>query len=105
MLGAPPVKRIPRVRRRLPERKRPMTLVAGFVLSEGILLCADTLYSDGTTKAYKDKLFGWFGKYTNVCFAISGSDVVARMVVEECMAALFAADDEVDELRAAEILD
>jgi 20S proteasome alpha/beta subunit len=65
-----------------------MTIAAGFLLRDGLLLCADTLYTDGSTKEYRDKIFPWTGKYAAVAFAISGSDVIGRMVVEDCRDAI-----------------
>jgi 20S proteasome alpha/beta subunit len=65
-----------------------MTIAAGFVVKDGILLCADTLYTDGQTKDYRDKIFPWIGKDSAVCFAIAGNATIARMVVDDCRDAL-----------------
>jgi 20S proteasome alpha/beta subunit len=70
---------------RYPLRKEtPVTLAAGFALGDGLLLCADTLYTDGLTKEYRDKIFVWAGKHAAVAFAIAGHATIARMAVEEC---------------------
>lgn len=65
-----------------------MTIAAGLVATDGILLCADTLYTDGQTKDYRDKIFSWTGKGAAACFAIAGNATIARMVVDECCDAL-----------------
>jgi 20S proteasome alpha/beta subunit len=65
-----------------------MTIACGFVVRDGILLCADTLYTDGFTKEYRDKLFPWARKGAAVCFALAGHDAIARMAVEDCQSAL-----------------
>jgi 20S proteasome alpha/beta subunit len=61
-----------------------MTMAAGFVARDGVLLCADTLYSDGFTKTYRDKIFVPFGNESKVCFALAGHEPTARMVIERC---------------------
>jgi hypothetical protein len=65
-----------------------MTIAAGFVVADGILLCADTLWSDGNTKEYRDKIFSWDGKHSAVCMAVAGNSDNARLVVDECREAL-----------------
>jgi 20S proteasome alpha/beta subunit len=71
-----------------------MTMAAGFVLNEGVLLCADMLFSDGYTKEYRDKVFTWNGKNAGACFAISGNAAVARMAIDDCRNALAEYDGE-----------
>lgn len=61
-----------------------MTLAAGFMASDGILLCADTLVSDGYTKQYRNKLFTWQGNGISVCFAIAGDANIATMAADNC---------------------
>lgn len=97
----PPSRPLPRYPWGLPKEKR-MTIAAGFVLDDGILLCADTLYTDGYTKEYRDKIFPWAGKYAAACFAMAGNSDIARMAVEDCRAALSAA--KTDELSTTKIL-
>lgn len=65
-----------------------MTIAAGFVASDGIVLCADTLYTDGQTKEYRDKIFSWEGLRTFVGFAVAGHATIGRMVVDDCRDAL-----------------
>ncbi|MBZ5672371.1 MAG: hypothetical protein LAO04_21950 [Acidobacteriia bacterium] len=67
-----------------------MTIAAGFVAADGILLCADTLWTDGYTKEYRDKIFSWTGRYAAACFAVAGNSANARDVVEACRDALSA---------------
>ena len=66
-----------------------MTIAAGFVVKDGILLCADTLYTDGFTKEYREKIFPWIGQDESVCFAIAGHALIGRMAVEDCRQALW----------------
>jgi hypothetical protein len=70
-----------------PKEKR-MTIAAGFVGRDGILLCADTMHTDGYTKFYDDKLFTWTGHGAAVCFAVAGNATIAKMAVHSCKAAL-----------------
>ena len=70
-----------------------MTIAAGFVVRNGILLCADMLFSDGETREYREKIFPWFGKHASICFAVSGPDV-ARVAVDHCRDALAAWEGE-----------
>lgn len=67
-----------------------MTIAAGLVLGDGILLCADTLYTDSYVKEYRDKIFSWAGKYAAVGFAVAGNSDIARMVVDDCRSAMSA---------------
>jgi 20S proteasome alpha/beta subunit len=69
-----------------------MTIAAGFVASDGILLCADTLYTDGYTKQYGEKIFTWRGNGISVCFALAGNATMAKMAVDFCTEALSALD-------------
>src|SRR5580704_4830730 len=62
------------------------------VTAEGILLFADTLYTDGQTKDYRDKIFMWAGESAAVGFAVAGHATIARMVVDECRDALSVID-------------
>ncbi|HUJ51342.1 MAG TPA: hypothetical protein VLW25_14130, partial [Bryobacteraceae bacterium] len=67
-----------------------MSLAAGFVACDGILLCADTLVSDGYTKQYRDKLFTWRGNDISVAFAVAGDATIAVMAAENCSMVLHA---------------
>jgi 20S proteasome alpha/beta subunit len=61
-----------------------MTLAAGFVASDGILLCTDTLVSDGYTKQHRKKIFTWKGNGISVAFAVAGDATIAIMAAENC---------------------
>lgn len=67
-----------------------MTIAAGFVVRDGVLLCSDTLYSSGQIREYRDKLFQWTGKRAAVAFAIAGNAANAWDAVEACQDALSA---------------
>src|ERR1035438_7824321 len=69
-------------------KEKRMTIAAGFVVRDGILLCADTLYTDGYTKEYRDKIFPWPKKGAAVCFALAGSAHVGGHAIRQCQAAL-----------------
>ncbi len=71
-----------------------MTIAAGFVLTDGILLCADTLYEDGYTKEYRDKIFLWTDKGASVSFALAGHASIGKMAVDDCIEALSACPKE-----------
>jgi hypothetical protein len=65
-----------------------MTIAAGFVVEDGILLCADTQYAGGT-KIHKAKLFpGTFGGSLSVIFALAGNDGYGRMAIEDTRLAI-----------------
>jgi len=49
-----------------------MTIAAGFVAADGMLLCADRLLTDGYTKQYSDKILTWSGYGITACFAAAG---------------------------------
>src|SRR3954447_16882605 len=81
-----------RPRQPLPPSKRvsypnAMTIAAGFVASDGVLLCADTLYSDGYTKEYHDKVFTWTGNRLALVLAMWGHAANGRMAVDESIEA------------------
>ncbi len=52
------------------------------------LLCADTLYTDGSSKFHGEKIFPWRKKDAIVCFAVSGNATIAKMMVDDCKASL-----------------
>jgi len=67
---------------------RSMTIAAGFLVQNGILLCADTQYTSGT-KIHKAKLFpGTFGSSLSVVFALAGNDGYGRMAIEDAKQAI-----------------
>jgi 20S proteasome alpha/beta subunit len=67
-----------------------MTIAAGFVSTDGVLLCADTMYTDGYTKFEGNKIFTWTGGEISACFALAGNATIAKMAVDDCVAALYA---------------
>jgi 20S proteasome alpha/beta subunit len=63
-----------------------MTIAAGFLLDNQVLLCADTLVSYGI-KVYDSKLQGWSDN-SDKCslgFAIAGNEPNAKMAIEDCI--------------------
>src|SRR5262245_59017777 len=61
-----------------------MTIVAGFRVHNGILLCADSQYGDGSTKVYKPKLCTVSAGPCKVVFALSGCEATAWNVIQRC---------------------
>lgn len=85
----------PSVRLPLPPRIRVsyngrMTLAAGFMASDGILLCADTLVTDGYTKQHKGKIWTWQtpDHGISVAFAVAGDATIGVMAAENCVIGL-----------------
>src|SRR5579863_8928699 len=76
--------RIPLAPRTKVSYNRRMTLAAGFKAADGILLCADTLVSDGYTKQYKGKIWTWQGHSISVAFAVAGDATIGVMAAENC---------------------
>ena len=70
-----------------------MTIAVGFVCRDGVMLCADSLITDGQTKEYGDKVVQWHGKFAGVCFALAGNPAVARIAINDCVAALDEAEE------------
>jgi hypothetical protein len=66
-----------------------MTIAAGFVCSDGILLCADSQYS-AFGKEYRNKLFYESAKDAAWGFAIVGDEDYARTAVADSNEAVFA---------------
>jgi hypothetical protein len=60
-----------------------VTIAAGFVTRDGILLCSDSQYS-GWEKIYDAKLFSRAWGSGTVSFAFSGSVDHARSIIEDC---------------------
>jgi 20S proteasome alpha/beta subunit len=60
-----------------------MTIAAGFVCNDGILLCADTEYSGGS-KVYKEKIFSRHFDGGTAVFVIAGHESHAKMVIRDC---------------------
>lgn len=81
-----------------------MTLAAGMVLEDSVLLFADTLYSDGITKIYGTKLFRWNGKGSQVGFALAGDAALARMAIDDCRDVLESATRPLSTSRIVQLL-
>jgi len=69
-----------------------MTIAAGFVAQDGILLAADTMYTGGA-KIHQPKLFGFnFSANTpsssTFVFALAGHEDFGKMAIEDCVGAL-----------------
>jgi 20S proteasome alpha/beta subunit len=64
-------------------KEKQMTIVAGFVVRNGILLCSDSQYS-GYEKVYNDKLFSRHLDHATVAFALAGDGDYARSAIEDC---------------------
>ncbi|HEY6769056.1 MAG TPA: hypothetical protein VI386_30300 [Candidatus Sulfotelmatobacter sp.] len=57
-----------------PSVNKRVTIAAGFKLEKSLLLCADSLYTDGFTQHYGDKIFSHpLGTDVDALFAIAGS--------------------------------
>lgn len=68
-----------------------MTIVAGFEVRDGILLCGDTMYT-GAIKIHQPKLTGASirdsadkADHCSLAFALAGHEVNAKMAIEECI--------------------
>jgi hypothetical protein len=66
-----------------------MTIAAGFVCRDGILLCADSQYS-GFGKEYRDKLFSESTGQATWAFAIAGDEDYAKTAIEDSNEAVYA---------------
>lgn len=64
-----------------------MTIIAGFRVQDGILLCSDTEWSGGS-KVYKEKIFTHPFRGGMISFAVAGNEANAKMVIEDCQDAL-----------------
>jgi 20S proteasome alpha/beta subunit len=66
----------------LPRRKR-MTIVAGFRVQDGVVLCSDTQYT-GNAKIYQRKLFPITIGADHYVFGLSGHEPNGKMAIDEC---------------------
>jgi 20S proteasome alpha/beta subunit len=73
---------IPFQQKRLPERERAMTIAAGFVCSDGLVLAADRLYS-GISRRFGKKLWWFPAGDTVVAIAGAGIGTYIRHFKEE----------------------
>jgi hypothetical protein len=72
-------------------KEQQMTIVAGFHVMDGIVLCGDTMYTGGM-KLHQSKLVGATLKdspnpvdHLSVAFALAGHEGNARMAIEDCI--------------------
>src|SRR5262249_22089156 len=79
-----------RKRRSHPEVRKPMTIVAGFRLEEGVLFCADAQHTWSTTlKLESTKIFSKaYQSGDRSMFAIAGHVGLCKMLVQHCEARL-----------------
>jgi 20S proteasome alpha/beta subunit len=69
-----------------------MTIAAGFCASDGILICADTLYSGGSgIKLYDPKVFSVQAPAGKAIFTFSGNANFAIAAIQKCQASLLSA--------------
>jgi len=68
-----------------------MTIVAGFCVRDGIVLCGDTMYR-GAMKLHQSKLFGstisdspHAAEHLSMVFAAAGHEANANMAIEDCI--------------------
>ena len=64
-----------------------MTIVAGFRVVDGILMCSDSQYSGGA-KMYQQKLFPMTITGDSYVFALAGHEHNGKMAIDECQEAL-----------------
>ena len=69
------------------EGENPVTITAGFRVDDGILLCADTMYTGGM-KFYETKIFKTEIKGGTVAFVLAGSQDYGLMAIQNCQKAL-----------------
>jgi 20S proteasome alpha/beta subunit len=72
-------------------REKSMTIVAGFVVNDGILLCGDTMYTGGM-KIHQSKLVGATiadstdkADHCSFVFGLAGNETNAQMAIEDCI--------------------
>jgi 20S proteasome alpha/beta subunit len=71
-----------------PKEKKRMTIAAGFVVQDGVLLCSDSQYSGGI-KLFKKKIFPFsIDDECSVAFALDGLEGVAKMAIHDCREAI-----------------
>jgi hypothetical protein len=64
-----------------------MTIVAGFVATDGVLLCADSQYT-GWDKQYSDKIITRHAEGARLTFALAGDEDYGKSAIEDCYQAL-----------------
>jgi 20S proteasome alpha/beta subunit len=68
-----------------------MTIVAGFRVQDGVVLCSDTQYTGGA-KIYQRKLFPCAIGTDSYLFGLSGHEPNGKMAIDECQDAIEALD-------------
>jgi hypothetical protein len=66
-----------------------MTIAAGFCVKDGILLCADSMYTGGS-KVHQPKLFGYrlnsgTPEACSLAFALAGHENYGKMAIDDCV--------------------
>ena len=64
-----------------------MTITAGFRVRDGILLCADTMYT-GEGKSYETKILTTQIRRVTVAFPFCGAQDYGLMAIEDCQKAI-----------------
>jgi len=65
-------------------KEKRMTIAAGFVCRDGILLCADSQYTGGWEKTFREKVFARPLGAVMLSFALAGDETFGRTVIDEC---------------------
>lgn len=96
-LDRPDISRFHPARRPLPPRTKvsypkAMTIVAGFLVQDGLLLGADTMYTGGA-KIHQPKLFGYMfhpdtPQSASIAFALAGHEDFGKMAIDDCVEAI-----------------
>jgi hypothetical protein len=63
-----------------------MTIAAGFVCTDGIVICADTEYANSIAKEYRSKI--WRSRHGDCVIAAAGDEVLMKESAEtllECL--------------------
>ena len=61
-----------------------MTIAAGFLCSDGVLLCADTEHTGWAAKSHHSKVDHFEVPGGKVCFALSGASALAWSALQKC---------------------
>lgn len=62
----------------------PMTIAAGFLCTDGVLLCADTEHTGWTSKSHQSKMDQFDVPGGKVCFALAGASTLAWSAMQKC---------------------
>jgi 20S proteasome alpha/beta subunit len=61
-----------------------MTIAAGFLCTDGVLLCADTEHTGWTSKSHQSKVDQFDVPDGKVCFALAGTSALAWSAMQKC---------------------